>query len=43
MKEVLDTVVSILMVAFIVFLVVGFYRQKQRQREENDLNEEEKN
>lgn len=35
MKEILDTVMSVLMVAFVIFLVVGFYKQKQRQRDDN--------
>ena len=37
MKEILDTIVSILMVGFMIFLVVGFFKQKQardREREE---------
>ncbi len=36
MKEILDTVVSILMVGFVIFLVVGFFKQKQERDRERD-------
>ena len=38
MKEVLDTVVSILMVGFVIFLVIGFFKQKQSQHDEANDN-----
>ena len=38
MKEILDTVVSILMVGFVIFLVIGFFRQKQARDEERNDN-----
>jgi len=31
MKEALDTLVSILMVGFVIFLVIGFFKQKQNR------------
>jgi len=38
MKEILDTVVSILMVGFVIFLVIGFFKQKQARDEERHDN-----
>ena len=36
MKEALDTLVSILMVGFVIFLVIGFFQQKQNRDKDKE-------
>lgn len=36
MKEALDTLVSILMVGFVIFLVIGFFKQKQNRDKDKE-------
>jgi len=36
MNEFVDFIMGFLMIAFMLFLIVGFYRQKHRQREEDE-------
>lgn len=36
MKEILDTIVTVLMVGFVIFLVIGFFKQKQERDRERE-------